>query len=331
MRIRLLAVYVCSALATRCAVAQAVDVPGSVDESCAKMNSEVLLRVANGGPKEAEQILAESLKQGNRLEPLCAGLVMNNMAALLLVSGRLGEAEVMAERSIRILDEIYPPDDSALLRPLHNLAATRLEQGKIARAKEAFKRMQSIRIRRAEDRVLVNSMAASLLEIEGKWTEAESHYSAAIQFLKSAGRGDTSDAGALWDGLGGLYIKQQRMTEARVALDRALAIFERAPDAESWDRIKVLFTRGSLHARLGQWREAEEDMANALSIADRESRLEPTVLRPLLINYSVVLRKNHRRREARSIETRIAAIGRAPGDGGLVDVSDLIARQKARR
>jgi hypothetical protein len=120
------------------------------------------------------------------------------------------------------------------------------------------------------------------------------------------------------------------MTEAREALDEALAIFERAPDAVSWDRIKVLQTRGALRARQRQWREAEEDMANALSVADCESRVEPTVLRSLLTGYAAVLWKDHRRREARSIETRIAALGRAPEEGGLVDVTELVAKQKTR-
>jgi tetratricopeptide (TPR) repeat protein len=255
---------------------------------------------------------------------------MKDMAALQSVSGRPAEAEVMAERSVRVLDEVYPPDDPALLRPLQILARTRFEQGKTARAREAFKRMQLIRIRRPEDRVVVNTTAAYLLEFEGRWTEAESQYAAAIQSLKSVGRGDTADAGALLNGLGGLYIKEQRMTEAREALDEALAIFERAPDAVSWDRIKVLQTRGALRARQRQWREAEEDMANALSVADCESRVEPTVLRSLLTGYAAVLWKDHRRREARSIETRIAALGRAPEEGGLVDVTELVAKQKTR-
>jgi tetratricopeptide (TPR) repeat protein len=331
MRIGLLVLYVCSVLETRYAVAQAVDVRGSVSESCAKLNTEALVRVANGRSTEALLMLSESLNQENHFDHMCAGLTMNNMAALLSVSGRLDEAEIMAERSIRILDEIYPSDDPALLRPLQILAAARFEQGKTARARETFERMQLIRISRPEDRVLVNAMAASLLEIEGRWTEAESQYSAAIRSLKSARRGDTAYAGALWNGLGGIYLKEQRMTEAREALDEALAIFERAPDAVSWDRIKVLKMRGTLRARQHQWKEAEEDMANALSVADRESRVEPTVLRSLLIDYAVVLRKNHRRREAQSIETRIAALQTDGLTDKVVDVSEMFAKPRASK
>ena len=276
-------------------------------------------------------MLSAALANGDRADHVCAGLAMNNIAALLLVSGRLAQAEVMAERSVHTLDESFPPDDPALMRPLQVLAAIRFQRGKIARAREAFRRMQSIRTTQPEDRALVNAMAAALLEAQGRWPEAESQYVAAIQALKEVGRSDTADTGALLNGIGGLYIKEHRMGEARQVLNEALAIFERAPDADPWDRIKALSTRGALCARQGEWRAAEQDLGNALSIADRESRVEPTVLRSLLVDYAVVLRNNHRRREARSIETRIAALGRAPEDREVVDVSDLLARSKARR
>jgi hypothetical protein len=48
-----------------------------------------------------------------------------------------------------------------LLRPLEALAAARFEQGKTARAREAFKRMQAIRIPRPEDIALVHGTAAT--------------------------------------------------------------------------------------------------------------------------------------------------------------------------
>lgn len=255
---------------------------------------------------------------------------MNNIAALLLVSGRSAEAEAMATRSVHTLEHSFPPDNPALLRPLQILAAAQFERGKTARAREAFHRMLAIRNTRPEDRALVCGMAASLLEAEGKLPEAESQYSAAIQALKEAGRGGSSEASALLNGIGSLYIRQHRMAEARRALDDALAIFERAPDANPWDRIKLLVTRAALCARQGEWRDAEQDLASALSIADRESQVEPAALRSLLIDYAVVLRKNHRRREARSIESRIAALGGDARQSGVVDLSDLLARSKAK-
>ena len=276
-------------------------------------------------------MLSAALANDDRLDHVCAGLTMNKIAAFLSDSGRLAEAEAMAQRSVHTLDESLPPDDPALLRPLQVLAAIQFQRGKIARAREAFRRMQSIRTTQPEDRARANAMAAALLEAQGRWPEAEAQYTAAIQALKEAGRSDAADAGTLLVGMGGLYIREHRISAARQVLNEALAIFERAPDSEPPDRINLLHTRSALCARQGEWGEAEQDLANAVSIADHESRVEPAALRSLLVDYAVVLRKNHRRREARSVETRIATLGRDPEDGELVDVTELVAPPKARR
>ena len=54
------------------------------------------------------------------------------------------------------------------MRPLQILAATSFEQGETGKAREAFKRKQSIRIQRPEDRALLHGMAAVLSEAEGR-------------------------------------------------------------------------------------------------------------------------------------------------------------------
>jgi tetratricopeptide (TPR) repeat protein len=157
-----------------------------------------------------------------------------------------------------------------LLRPLQILAAARFEQSKTTRAREAFKRMQLIRIQRPEDGALVHGTAAALLEVEGRRVEAEAEYLAALRAWGGGGRGETGDAGAIINSLGALYIHEQRPDEARGALDRALGIFSRAEDTASMDRIKLLNLRGVLQARQGDWQGAEKDLHDALSMADRE-------------------------------------------------------------
>lgn len=142
-------------------------------------------------------------------------------------------------------------------------------------------------------------MGAALLEAEGNGGKAESEYFAAFRALQEAGCGGSAHAGSVLNGVGSLYIKERRWDDAQEALDRALAIFTRAPDAVPMDRVKLLNVRGVLRAREAEWLEAERDLANALSIADREPRVDPTVLRWLLSNYAEVLRRNHRRHDVR--------------------------------
>jgi hypothetical protein len=80
-----------------------------------------------------------------------------------MVSGRMEEAEAMAERSVHTLELSLPPYDPGLLRPLQILAAARFER-ETGKAREAFRKMQAIRTTRTEDRWLVHAMAGPLLE-----------------------------------------------------------------------------------------------------------------------------------------------------------------------
>lgn len=304
---------------------------GTIHAACPKPIEDALTRATQGRFSEAGEMLRAVDSNGDRADRLCAGLTLSRVAALLSDGGRPADAEAMAGRAVHTLEEVLSSDDRELLVPLQTLAAVQLQQGKITKARAAFQKMRSIRTGRPEERALVNAMAASLLEAEGSWPEAESQYAAAIQALKEGKRGDSADCGNLLVGMGGLYIREHRGGEARQALNEALTIFKRSSDADPRDRISLLRTSGVLYARQGEWREAQQYLADALSLADHESRVDPTVLRSLLADYAAVLRKNHRRREARTVETRLAVL-RGPAEfREVVDVTDLLAGPKTGR
>ena len=310
-------------------LAQGVGKDLSVSTACVELNRTVMTQVANGQFAVAEAALSAVVASGaDRAQDSCAGLVLNNMAALMSVSGRIAEAERLAERSLKILEKIYPPIDPVLLHPLQILATTRFEQGKTAGARGAFKRMQAIRTERPEDRAVVHGIAAALLEAEGRRPEAEAEYLAAFHAWEEAGRDDTAEAAAILNSLGSLYIADRRLDEAQRSLDRALNILSRAKDAVPMDRIKVLNVRGALHARQGKWRESEQDLSDALSMADREPRVDPVGLRSLLTSYAYILRKNHHPQEARSIAARAAGLQINPAMSAVIDVTDLRAKPK---
>jgi tetratricopeptide (TPR) repeat protein len=298
--------------------------------ACDELQQTVMTQLANGKLHEAELAVSAALASGgDHAQDSCAGSVLNTMAAIMAGSGRLADAERLAERSVLLLEKTHSPTDPTLLRPLQILGAVRFEQGKTARAREAFKRMQAIRIQRPEDSALVHATAATLLEAEGRRIEAEAEYLASIRAWEDAGRSESADVGAVLNGLGSLYIHERRLTEARQALDRAFAIFSRAQDAVPMDRIKLLGVRGVLQARLGDWQAAEQDLHDGLSMADREPWVDPLALRFLLTNYAVVLRKNHHGREARSIEARAAAIQIDRSTAAFVDITDDLGPRRS--
>jgi len=112
-------------------------------------------------------------------------------------------------------------------------------------------------------------------------------------------------------------------------LDRSIAIHDRAKDSLPIDQIKLLDLRGILHARLGEWEQSEKDLRDALSMADRQPFMDPAVLRWILGNYSYVLRRNHHRREARSVDARRATLPAERTSVAVVDWTDLLGEKKA--
>ena len=326
---RLRTVVCVSGLTVVHAAGQGLSPNERISAPCAELNQIVIAQTASGHLNKAEALLAAA-PAGliTSSEDSCEGLILTNMAALMSVSGRIIEAEQLAERSIRILSSKYPPGDLALLRPLQILAGARLEQGKTGKAREALDKLRSIRAERPEDRELVHAIAAAQLHAEGKNMEAESEYLAAICASEEAGRGNDADAGAVLTGLGALYIQEHRLDAAGRALDRAFAIFVHAKDAAPLDHIKLLSVRAVLHSRQKEWLEAERDLSDAVSIAEGESQKDSFAFASLFTNYASVLRKNHHPREARTIEKRAAVLNSKRTGDGVVDVSELFVKSQ---
>jgi uncharacterized protein len=294
--------------------------------ACRELNQTVVELAGNGQLGKAELALSAALK--NQSEPLCTGVMLTNLAAIRTTQGRHAEAEMLSQRSLGLLEEHYPTDSRALLRPLHILAVSRFEQGKVAKTREVFRRMRLIRLDLPEDAALVHGAAAVLLEVEGKLSEAEPEYLAAIRAWDDSGHGDTADAGSLLHALASLYLRQERLDDAKRILDLARGVFLRAKDAVAMDRIKFLNVQAGLHFRQGEWNEAEQDLREAVSMAGQEPRIAPANHAILLAGYAQVLRKNHDAREARRVEKRLAALRRSAAITDVVDVSELLSKPK---
>jgi hypothetical protein len=113
-----------------------------------------------------------------------------------------------------------------------------------------------------------------------------------------------------------------RLDEARRTVDRSSVIYSRARDTTPIDRVKFLNLRGVLHARFREWQQSEQDLSDAASMMNRQPSVDPALHRLLLTNYSYVLRKRHRAREARSVKARIAELPKRSA-GSAVDNGDL--------
>jgi tetratricopeptide (TPR) repeat protein len=302
---------------------------GEVGNGCADLNRRVIEQATTGQLREAETALAEAMGNStNRQEPACGGLLLNNLATILYLSGRLAEAEVFAERSVSTLEPVLGPNTTGLLRPLHVLASARLEQGKIGKAREALTKMRRIPLERAEDRMLVHGAAAVLFHAEGRFTDSESEFRSALVAWERAGKPSGAEVASLLGGLASLYLSAERLDDAARVLDRALAALTTAPNAVPMDRIRLLQVRATLDLRKGNWHQAERDLEQAIALARGEPRSDAELPASMMTAYAQLLRKHHQRREARLVEQSARALRGHLATDNTVDVTELRRKSK---
>jgi tetratricopeptide (TPR) repeat protein len=197
------------------------------------------------------------------------GAALTSQAIQFTLSGQLAEADSTAQLAIRLFERSCSPIDPVLIEPLNVLTSTRIHRGMLAKARESLARMKSIQADRPDQRALICEISATLLRAEGNWTEAEAEYFAANRALEEGGLADSASVGSVLKGLGVLYLQERRFDDARTALDRAIAIFNRARDTEPTDLINALNWRATLDVKRHNWDGAEQDLRDAVSIADR--------------------------------------------------------------
>jgi len=293
------------------------------------LNRRVVEQAAMGQLREAETALAEAVGNStNRHEPVCGGLLLNNLATILYLSGRLAEAEVFAERSVSTLEPVLGPNTTGLLRPLHVLAGARLEQGKIGKAREALTKMRRIPLERAEDRMLVHGAAAVLSHAEGRFTDSESEFRSALVEWERAGKPSGAEVASLFGGSASLYLSAERLDDAARVLDRALAALTTAPNAVPMDRIRLLQVRATLDLRKGNWRQAKRDLEQAIALARGEPRSDAELLASMMTAYAQLLRNHHQRRDARLVEQSAKALHGHLATDNTVDVTELRRKSK---
>src|SRR3954449_6084578 len=105
---------------------------------CKDFNVQIHNLVSVRKLREAEDALNAVLKTTMASDPTCAAVVMGDLAALMSLSGRPVEAEKYAEDSLNRFSSVGTVGDEILVRPLQVLATSRLRQGRLHEARQAF-------------------------------------------------------------------------------------------------------------------------------------------------------------------------------------------------
>jgi len=250
----------------------------------------------------------------------------------LLADGKIEEAQRELNTALREAESANPeePGIGAILDALGRLE---FQAGRIRRAKSYFDRsLDRVRGQRTTAEAASLSNAGEALLALGEYTRALQSFRQALEIMpRSAG---------LWHHLGQALLQTRRYPEAEAALRKAVAIWEdSAPAAVALNDLSLLYqakgqnrlamdaleraiataapgqirarmraNRGVLHWRLGQKREAEADLRQALGEMEvAVGPLHPDVGR-ILSDYSAVLEKIGRKPEAKVMARRAQVI-----------------------
>lgn len=325
MRIQLFTIYA-SAVGIWHAAAQDSRPHPMPSAACMEFNQRIVDKLASGQLAEAEATLSDPGIRND--SDLCIWMTLHNRATMIALAGRSIEAEVLGEQSLRILDKLVSPNDPIRFRPLQLLWSVQMQQGKLGKARQTFQSMRTLRLHQPRDLAMFYGAAAAQLHGEGRYKEAEQAYFQALAACKEAGRGESTEMATLLVGLGTTQSVQERYSDAVKTLDRAFAIVNSAKDTIPMDLVNILSVRAALYAWLGRWQSAEEDLKSAISIVDRDTRLDTDALKRLLVNYAYVLRKIRRPKEARSIEARAEALQTPGWKNAIVDVTELVSKKR---
>jgi len=135
----------------------------------------------------------------------------------------------------------------------------------------------------------------------------------------------TADFGSTQIVLAGIYLRLHQTVEAEHALLLGEQVLESVADTTPVDRLGAMHVRAMLRAAQSRWADSEQDILQALSIAERDKSVPPVRVGILLDQYALLLRKMHRKHEARAIGARAAAFWRGhPELNQIVDVSSSV-------
>ena len=200
-----------AAMAMLPAAAQVLAAAPTPNTACIQFNQTIVTKLDSGQIAEAEALLSAELKeQDGHLEPSCLGLTLHNFANVLALSGRLAEAEAVAQKSLRLNAVTYAQEDSRLFRPLHLLWSIQFQRGERGKARQTFHKMQALLLDRAQDRSMFHGATATQLQADGSYEEAGREFIKALAASEEKGRAQTVDFAILLSGLGALQLERPR-------------------------------------------------------------------------------------------------------------------------
>jgi len=264
-------------------------------------------------------------------ESAAAGHVLDAMGAFYDDIGNFNQAEACLEESLRIWRGLLGPGHMALVRVVNRLAAVYLEDGNLGKAErlDLPQWLERLRAQPAASDGLVPLLQnlATLESRRGRFERARSLFQEALERLQ---QGSIVDAATRND-FGLACLRARQYGAAVELLTASLTLWEKLRGSDSLAAGTTAYNLALAYEASGRFPEAEARVEVALHIAEKRIGANSLRTAEVLAANARLLRKLHRKSEARRILARAARIMREqePQPGSYtIDVSELSMRSR---
>jgi len=263
--------------------------------------SELFLRLAHG----------TAIKSLGPEHPDVA-TVLNNLAMLRQLQGKLAEAESLFQQALAIYQKTFGSDHPESAFCLSNLADLYRVQGKYDESEVLYNQLLLLNERRfggdhPEPARVLNNLAA-LYHARGKLKEARRLLRRSLAIMEKARGHDHPDVASIMDSLAALYCEQGKYGRAEPLYRRALAIKEKVFGSDHPAVAATLHNLASLHQVQGKFSQAETLHRRSLQIREKTLRADHPDIAMSLDNLGDVCRAQGKNDEAERLYRRALAI-----------------------
>ncbi len=254
---------------------------------------------------------AQSIGGDSTVQGVDSAIALGNLAASYRVQGRLGEASLLLDRAIRIL-ETQPISGTDLPGLLSHAAMVAYDLGDTARAEAQARRALKL----LDEMSTADSTAAAsarnalgvILAAQARFPEAQQEFEAALALRQKWLPANDSFIGETLNNLSFMYRRQGRMEEAKRMSLRAISILECHPPSSELGLAHN--NLGSLLAVTDHLNEAEREFKEAIAIWQVVYGMDHPNIAIALSSLATVNAIRHQYAEADKLQRRAMEIDR---------------------
>jgi tetratricopeptide (TPR) repeat protein len=234
---------------------------------------------------------------------------LNNLAEIYRMEGRDWEARNLMETALGTLQQFHA-DAAGLPSVLNNLAIVRCRLGEVDQAEELLRTAlrsshQNLDAASQEYGVTLNNLG-KVLETKNDFVAALPLYEQAIGIFERVGAPARKDLASALANTGVLYLRLDRIADARQAEQRALELLRPAGDAVL--RAQILRNLGNIMALTGSPVDSLPYFEQSLSIRDKTLGQDHPATARLLLDYASATLRAGNKSLSRKLRKRAAGL-----------------------